>query len=134
MVCYEVYERIYAQKSNAAAATETVCVSQHESLIGLNLIKYTLPSSIMVHGVFLHIYQNVMTKQNTTEYNGFNQVSIKFINFGSMCTIMYGYAQWSGSSCGQYKARTGEIWSFDALQGNRKVHSAHPPILCLMTF
>jgi len=40
-----------------------------------------------------------------------------------MCTIMYGYAQLSGSSCGLYKARTGMIWSFDALQGNRKVNS-----------
>jgi len=47
----------------------------------------------------------------------------KFIYFGSMCTIMYGYAHSSVSSCGLFKARTEVIWSFDALQGNRKVHS-----------
>ena len=42
----------------------------------------------------------------------------KFIYFGSMCTIMYGYAHLSVSSCGLCKARTLMIWSFDALQGN----------------
>ena len=57
---------------------------------------------------------------------------VKFIYVCSMCTIMYGYAHLSVSSCGVYKAGTGVIWSFDALQGN-SVYSAHPPTLCLMT-
>ena len=39
---------------------------------------------------------------------------------------MYGYAHWSVSPCGLYKARTGVIWSFEALQGNI-VYSPHLP-------